>query len=116
MSINIQNSIRQVSYVNGEKCVNCYYEDEFPCNLCILKNNNTHNIITIMDWDEFITNVSHTFLKNKLTKVPKNYDEYCELYEDYHDLPALIYPDSDNTISDNTISDNTISEFDNKKY
>ena len=85
------NSIRKVNYINGKKCVNCYYTDECPCNLCIYLSHN----ITIMDWNEFITNISHTFLKDKLTKVPNNYDEYCELYEDYHDLPPLIYSESD---------------------
>ena len=92
-SINIQNTIRKVSYINGKKCVKCYYYDEFPCNICTLFDSNIGYNISHrhMDWNEFIINMSPTFLIKKLTKVPTNYDEYCELYDIYHDLPELVY-------------------------
>ena len=68
-SINIQNTIRKVSYINGKKCVKCYYYDEFPCNICTLFDSNIgYNIShSHMDWNEFITNMSPTFLIEKLT-------------------------------------------------
>ena len=86
-SITILKDVRPVTYINGIKCVNCYYYKESPCNLC----KNLNYSITLMNWIEFMSEVSHVFLNEKLTKIPDNYDEFCELYDIYHDLPDLYY-------------------------
>ena len=58
-----------------------------------------------MDWNEFISQVCPYFLKEKVTKVPTNYDEFCELYETYHDLPPLTEKDPESESHNYRLSD-----------
>lgn len=63
-------------YVHGFPCLNCHREDEIKT--------------STMDWPEFIEMCNHDVMIDMLSKLPESYQEFCELYELYHDIPELV--------------------------
>lgn len=80
---------RKVShYPGGKGCMECYAYNIHPCNKC--KNIGYELKESVMSWKEFFDNFDKSWILNKCTQMPDSYEQFCELYEQFHDLPELI--------------------------
>lgn len=71
-------------FPGGINCTNCYITNKAPCDDCSTLDYETkHNDIS---WEEFKTLVEKHKIIRVCTKIPESYNEYCDLYDMYHDI------------------------------
>lgn len=87
---------RTVCHLPGSvSCVDCYLTSPKPCENC---SKIDYELKTdVMPYEYFAKSVGEKWLEKKCSKVPESYEEFCELYEMFHDMPDLI--DDDGTVN-----------------
>lgn len=92
--------IRTVSHLpGGIECTNCYLTNKVPCDDCLSLGYETKR--NMMSWDDIKNTVDPDVITSVCgNTMPASYIEFCELYEMYHDMPALMCDDESSSEED----------------
>ena len=92
-----KDGVRTVSHLpGGEYCVECYLVSKDSYNKCESCKKLNYELKTAdMSYGKFCQQAGEEMLQKLFSKIPETYQEFCDLYEVYEDLPELIEYDDD---------------------